>query len=171
MLHFNRLCAVVLACAALLLGLGSAQAQPKRLPQAKATDCVACHGKQAVLHKKHDPVKGMSWAKCLSCHEKVDPESTLAGRLSMSHSHALAGKTCASCHGKAKGKPKPVEMDKCLSCHEIDKLVAKTAGVKPHNPHTSPHYGTDMECSLCHVAHGKSQNYCNECHEYGFRVP
>jgi cytochrome c oxidase cbb3-type subunit 3 len=34
----------------------------------------------------------------------------------------------------------------------------------PPNPHTSPHYGTELDCNLCHRQHAKSENYCAQCH-------
>lgn len=160
--------AATLTALALTIAVTPANAAPKRIATAKATDCAACHGADKVLPARHKSVKGMKLADCLTCHEPHD-EMSLAGKLPMSHTHQLAGQTCASCHGK--GKPKAVEGAACTGCHDVDKLVAKTESVKPHNPHTSPHYGKDLECTNCHVAHGKSQNYCNQCHQFDFRVP
>ena len=136
---------------------------------AHAADCVACHRDAKVLPTKHKAVKTMKWGDCLECHERQDKDSTLAGRMSGSHVHGLAGQTCASCHGS--GKPTAVTTDKCVSCHDLDKLVARTAQVKPKNPHTSPHYGKELDCDNCHVQHGRSVNFCNDCHEFSFVVP
>jgi hypothetical protein len=86
------------------------------------------------------------------------------------HTHNLAGVTCEKCHGKAQKKEAP-EMKLCLTCHNPEKLVEKTANIKPENPHTSPHYGNSLDCNLCHIQHGKSENYCNQCHQFNFIVP
>jgi hypothetical protein len=142
----------------------------RRDPAAQPADCAACHGDAAVLPRKHKAVQPMKWADCLECHERADADSTLAGKLPAAHAHALAGEGCASCHG-ATGKPAAVATERCLSCHALDKLVARTAQVKPKNPHTSPHYGKELDCDNCHVQHGRSVNFCNDCHEYAFRVP
>ena len=63
------------------------------------------------------------------------------------------------------------EKEQCAACHDPVKLAEKTKGVKPANPHDSPHYHTGLECTLCHVAHDKPENYCNQCHKFDFRVP
>lgn len=50
-------------------------------------------------------------------------------------------------------------------------LTASTAGVKPTNPHNSPHYGKHADCNLCHHQHEKSENYCTQCHKFDFKLP
>lgn len=150
--------------------VGAADAAPaKRDPKAGASDCVVCHGSAKVLPAKHKAVKGMKLADCRKCHDPADADSSLVGKLPLSHSHQLAGEGCASCHGK--GKPAAVPTETCTKCHDADKLVEKTASVKPKNPHTSPHYGKELSCDNCHIAHGKSVNFCNDCHEFAFKVP
>lgn len=68
--------------------------------------------------------------------------------------------------------PEPVEMSQCVTCHGATaKLAEKTKDIKPSNPHTSPHYGTDLDCNLCHHQHAKSENYCVQCHKFDFVVP
>jgi hypothetical protein len=55
----------------------------------------------------------------------------------------------------------------CLSCHgegDSKALAAKTAKVKPLNPHENRHYGTEADCGLCHRQHEKSVNFCLDCH-------
>lgn len=169
----SRLAALSLALGLALgtLGAGSAAAAtpPLRDPTAAAADCAACHGSTAVLPAKHKAVKTMKWAQCVECHEPKDADSSLVGKLPAAHMHALAGEGCQSCHGE--GKPAAVPTAKCTSCHDPDKLVAKTAAVKPKNPHTSPHYGKELDCDNCHLQHGKSLNFCNDCHEFKFQVP
>ena len=149
----------------------------KRLPNAKAYDCIACHGAEKVLPPKHEKFsKNTTLAECRQCHEPNTPDS-LSGQLPMAHSHMLAGKGCADCHGK--GKPAPIDIAKCASCHEPEKLAARsaervaaaTAGKGHHNPHKSPHYGVELECTNCHIAHRKSEDFCASCHSFDFKVP
>jgi hypothetical protein len=85
--------------------------------------------------------------------------------------HAKNGVTCADCHGKT-GKPQPVPMWKCVSCHGPTKdLAARTEQVQPTNPHQSRHFGTDADCNKCHHQHMKSENECGKCHKFNFQVP
>lgn len=85
--------------------------------------------------------------------------------------HQVKGISCADCHGKAK-KKKPVAADRCLECHGPATEVAKrTAAVKPENPHDSPHWGPQMDCTVCHRQHEAPVNWCNNCHAFGFKVP
>ena len=111
----------------------------------------------------------MNWQACKACHK--EGKMALVGKLPGSHVHQLVGVNCVGCHGKAK-KQEALAMEKCVSCHgATDKLAAKTAQVKPENPHTSPHYGTSLDCNLCHHQHAKSENYCSQCHNFNFKVP
>lgn len=85
--------------------------------------------------------------------------------------HTQNGVKCADCHGKAK-KPAPVEMDRCVTCHDTKELAAKTANVQPQNPHENRHYGTELDCNKCHHQHKKSENFCLQCHPtFKFAVP
>ena len=86
--------------------------------------------------------------------------------------HASMGITCAQCHENVK-KPTAVPMGKCVSCHgPTEKLAAKTANIKPRNPHENRHYGTEADCNLCHHQHKKSENFCLPCHQrFDFVVP
>lgn len=167
-----------LARAGLLLALPAlalaATPAPTRDPVAQAQDCRACHKGEGryggALPERHKPVQGQKLADCLACHDKRG-DDTLAGKLPGSHLHQLAGVGCADCHGK-EGKPAVVEMDRCLACHGSgDKVAALTAQMKPQNPHLSVHYGSELDCNLCHRQHAKSENYCAECHRWQFKVP
>lgn len=149
----------------------------KRLPEAKAHDCIACHGAEKVLPAKHKKFsENTTLAECRECHEPGTDES-LSGQFPMSHTHMLAGKGCNACHGD--GKPAPIDIARCTSCHDPEKIAAKSAtlvaaatGGKGHqNPHKSPHYGLELECTNCHVAHAKSEDFCASCHSFGFKVP
>lgn len=144
-------------------------AAPVQNPKARPGDCVACHKAEKVLPAKHEATQDMKFKDCAECHEPKT-EDTLSGKMSGAHLHRLNGVDCAKCHG-TKGKPTEVAAAKCTSCHDTAKLVAKTANVKPKNPHTSPHYGPDADCNICHHQHAKSEIYCNECHDFKYRVP
>lgn len=158
----TRICSAAL----LALALGAVHAAPKLVPPPHPTDCAACHGADKVLPAQHPSIKGQQLADCRQCH---DPASERRLKLSISHTHLLAGAGCDSCHGS--GKPSLPETDQCRSCHDAKALVEKTANVKPKNPHTSPHYGPDLDCDNCHAGHGRSRDYCHQCHEFNFRVP
>lgn len=168
-----RLFRVLLVAGGLLLGGLAATGQPARpvlKPDAAATDCAACHGSTQALPAAHKAVVGMKWTRCLECHER-HTEDSLAGRVSGSHAHQLAGVACKDCHGE--GRPQAdVDTARCLSCHESgDKVAARTAATKPRNPHNGVHYGSTLDCDMCHGMHRKSVDYCAECHRFGFQVP
>jgi len=170
----NRFLASI--CWALIFGaVLSINAAPVRDPAAAGNDCVACHKgddpkAQSPLPAKHKSTKTMKLADCFDCHEKRT-DDTLITKLTGSHLHQLAGVSCVDCHGSS-GKPAPVEMEQCLSCHKSgEKVAALTAKLKPQNPHFSAHYNSDLDCNLCHHQHQKSENYCSECHRWDFKVP
>ena len=60
---------------------------------------------------------------------------------------------------------------KCTQCHATVTLVAKTKNVKPQNPHVSPHYQDQLECTNCHHMHEESENFCGQCYDFKFKVP
>jgi cytochrome c553 len=160
--------------AAVGFGLGSsapAQDNPpaKLLPTAKATDCTACHGDNNPLPADHPRVAGKTLTDCVACHTVGGP-SDLRGQLPLFHAHLLSGLTCKSCHADPANAQEP-DVGTCTKCHDMDKVSAATAAVKPRNPHNSPHYGKDADCNLCHHQHQKSENYCATCHQFKFKVP
>ncbi len=160
------ICSCILSLAVMTQTLWAA---PKQVAKAKAGDCATCHGKDKILPDSHPDTKSMDWKVCKACHKEGNMD--LAGKLPGSHIHQLSGINCASCHGKTK-KQEALKMDKCVSCHgSTEKLAEKTEKVKPSNPHTSPHYGTTLDCNLCHRQHAKSENFCAQCHSFKFRVP
>jgi cytochrome c nitrite reductase small subunit len=65
--------------------------------------------------------------------------------------------------------------ESCYECHEhgtyeeIVEMTAELAETVGANPHAS-HYG-EMECRLCHRMHEESEDYCAQCHVWGFEVP
>ncbi len=85
--------------------------------------------------------------------------------------HTAKGLNCQMCHGPDQKNPQTPTIDTCTACHPKDALVAKTARVKPSNPHKSPHYGADLDCTNCHLGHMESENFCDQCHQFGFKVP
>ena len=147
----------------------SAVAAPARNAKAKPGDCVACHKAEKVLPAGHPATMGLKFDGCAQCHVP-NTDRALAGKLSASHLHQLKGVVCTQCHGNAK-KPTEVAHEKCIACHDTTKLVETTVNVRPKNPHISPHYGKDADCNLCHHQHGKSENYCAQCHKFEFTVP
>jgi hypothetical protein len=149
-----------------------AAATKEKMAEVKAWNCAGCHKDKKVLSDKHVAIKDMPYEGCLVCHIPGEGNAgTLKAKIPGSHLHALKGVKCEQCHGKVK-KPEQVEMSKCVACHgDTDKLAAKTAKVKPHNPHESPHYGTSADCNLCHHQHTKSENFCAQCHKFDYIVP
>lgn len=84
--------------------------------------------------------------------------------------HVAKGVQCAMCHGPDEKNLQEPTADTCKQCHSVDALVEKTAKVKPTNPHTSPHYATDLDCNSCHLGHQSGENFCNQCHQFDFKV-
>lgn len=76
-----------------------------------------------------------------------------------------------ACHGSDAANPKMPTIETCTQCHDLKKLVAKTESVKPTNPHVSPHYQDQLDCTNCHLQHGPTENYCDQCHQFNFKVP
>jgi Cytochrome c3 len=138
------------------------------------TDCAACHKEKAVLPAKHDPiVEGQEYSDCRACH-KNKGEQSLLGKFPGSHKHLLAKVTCADCHGTQKPAAATYAPSAaCLKCHgPYEKLIEKTAAVKPENPHDSPHWRDSLECYVCHRQHTvQTVNWCNNCHVFDVKVP
>jgi hypothetical protein len=143
--------------------------EPKRSPEVKPSDCAGCHTAKSPLPKDHVATAGLTLTDCRGCHEKGG-DNSLVGKISLSHIHQLTGVTCGKCHEDVKN-PQPVGFKRCLTCHDMDKVSLATANVKPTNPHASPHFGKNADCSLCHHMHEKSEIYCAQCHDFAFKVP
>jgi hypothetical protein len=93
------------------------------------------------------------------------------GQATRTSKHADRGISCVQCHGKA-AKKSVVPMQQCLSCHgDTKELAARTAKVKPTNPHENRHFGTEADCNRCHHEHAVSENLCLPCHRFPFQVP
>ena len=84
--------------------------------------------------------------------------------------HVKKGIQCEMCHGAKKEIDYP-SIDQCVKCHDPQVVADKTKNVKPRNPHVSPHYGNKLDCALCHIQHAQPENYCDQCHKFGFKVP
>ena len=82
--------------------------------------------------------------------------------------HVQKGVPCQACHGKDNSVAYP-NIDQCKQCHDTEQLADKTKNYKPRNPHTSPHYGTELDCVLCHLQHEKPTDYCAQCHNFNFK--
>ena len=85
--------------------------------------------------------------------------------------HVGMGLSCETCHGPDKANPQEPTIDTCKQCHDVKALVEKTKDVKPANPHMSPHYRDELECTNCHIMHGETENFCDQCHQFGYKVP
>lgn len=88
--------------------------------------------------------------------------------------HGKRGVTCGGCHGLVLPEVgDTVGNKRCLACHgPLDVLVKKTIPKEfpDRNPHES-HLG-DIDCTVCHVAHGASSVYCLDCHQkFDMRIP
>ena len=140
----------------------------KKPEKAEAEGCAACHGEEKSLPTGHVSTKGMALEACLKCHHK--DSTRLTNKMPLSHTHRLGGVSCTDCHGEVKPE-KPAPTDKCVSCHEIEKLVNLTREVEDANPHDSLHYGPDLDCDECHHIHRESDNQCAQCHSFSFVVP
>jgi len=141
---------------------GADTGAPKRLATAQQGDCAACHTDK-VLPENHTGTKGMVLKDCTACHDK--DEISLKSKMPTSHVHMLSGILCQTCHGK-KAPFEKVDYKNCITCHSTDVLAKVPArGVFLPNPHNS-HYGMDVDCSLCHFQHNKSEFMCAQCHDF-----
>ncbi len=86
--------------------------------------------------------------------------------------HVEAELACDDCHELARPQAPPTA-ESCLDCHGTHEQLAKATFVGEHkpNPHESPHYGNDQDCSLCHYEHEPSENMCGDCHDWAGPVP
>ena len=85
--------------------------------------------------------------------------------------HVARGLECRTCHGPDLKNLEYPTIETCTQCHNTKGLSQKTADVKPHNPHLSPHYQDQLDCTNCHLQHAETENYCNQCHQFDFKVP
>ena len=106
------------------------------------------------------------FAAFMTLSASEQPASTLTA-----DRHKNNGVGCEGCHGAEEPRTF-VPRERCLACHGgFSDLVKKTAAVKPENPHDSPHWGSRMECNVCHRQHETTVNWCAHCHAFNFKVP
>lgn len=78
------------------------------------------------------------------------------------------GLKCESCHSE--NPPSKGSQDACIGCHgdlaEVGKGTELTDLPNPHINHNE-----DLYCDDCHKGHKEPTNFCNQCHEFEFRIP
>jgi hypothetical protein len=152
--------------------------------------CAMCHkegGKGALLgkvvHMSHLAKKPDSMKDCLACHTPVkgEEEAFASGTLApffnswmkspyLDNAHKEKGVYCTDCH---KSYTDPFEArdtrGQCVKCHGDYDALIKAAGKSSYvnNPHKS-HY-VDLRCNLCHKGHSKFEDYCAQCHQFGYK--
>jgi hypothetical protein len=158
-----------LLCIFLLLVFAASPGASTLAGKADAVDRPALSG-ALVLPHDHAPVPEMNIKACIGCHPKAGPRA-LPTKIHLGHLHQLNGVTCRNCHGDTL-PPAALATDQCLACHgDLEKVSRRTADIKPHNPHSSPHGKTYSACDLCHHQHDKSENFCAQCHDFEYAVP
>ena len=90
--------------------------------------------------------------------------------------HEQVLKDCTICHTQENavaGNAFVVPDDKvCTTCHgSYEALAKKTDKLDEPNPHASHHYGAGLSCTACHKEHSKPAVYCNECHQFKYKLP
>ncbi len=162
------LCAVYVWCG---FCSGTAFPGPKQNENTKPGDCIICHGDQKVLPAAHVKTDGMTYKRCLGCHQKTGEAKkpgTLRGKMTSGHMHQLSGISCSDCHGKERPATSP-EGQKCLDCHADYKTNLVLTDKALPSPHQS-HMG-ELDCLLCHHVHARSENFCAQCHHWKYSVP
>lgn len=81
--------------------------------------------------------------------------------------HVAKGVPCQACHGKDLQNPKFPDDATCTQCHNKEALAEKTKDLPGANPHKAPHNG---DCINCHLQHEPPEDYCAQCHKFGFKV-
>lgn len=116
---------------------------------------LASSGLYASLNIKEEPKDAYQ--------ELMKQEDTL-----LNHNGLENGLECFQCHITiGLNEPeKEVASDQCLACHlhNYEDLATSTQNLEP-NPHKSPHY-EDLDCTMCHQVHEKSELMCAECHTF-----
>lgn len=79
--------------------------------------------------------------------------------------HAAKGITCQMCHGQNNQIKEP-GINQCKTCHTPKDLAKKTKpkSTGDRNPHYSPHYEDQLDCTNCHHGHKEFEDFCNQCH-------
>ena len=82
--------------------------------------------------------------------------------------HKEMGIQCDGCHKESQPQnnvPRAV----CQGCHGDYKMLGERTEKVDPNPHRS-HEG-NLDCSVCHHSHKPSEDHCDRCHNFGFKVP
>jgi cytochrome c nitrite reductase small subunit len=132
-------------------------------------------------------------AFCATCHV-IEPyyRSWVDSDL-LAHAHAQAGVVCKGCHrasvleagreavvyilGRYENplEERRIPKEQCYACHEhgsYEQIIALTRYLEAEvgaNPHDA-HFG-DMGCHICHKMHRPFEDFCTECHSFGWDGP
>jgi len=130
-------------------------------------NCWSCHemGADGLLRVAGTGGKGVKIAR-----DKADamlPYFKSWGKSdNLDRTHGAKRISCTGCHESFFPEERASE-ERCLDCHKgYPAVAARTAKMKP-NPHES-HLG-EIRCTLCHKAHEASVDYCQQCHNFGFK--
>ena len=85
--------------------------------------------------------------------------------------HKDRGITCGACHGGEAAPKEAASPKTCLTCKNhgswdiADKRIKDNKEYKfnPHRNHISE--ANDLECTMCHQAHGNDTIFCYNCHQ------
>jgi fumarate reductase flavoprotein subunit len=124
---------------------------------------------------------------CATCHLMQDHVDSYLTSSNLDHVHAEAGVECKQCHfdysvadeivsginyvtgnyeirsaTDARLPRRDFGNELCLKCHVSQLNVAMQTDYLEFNPHAS--HEEDLECSDCHISHGKQLDKCGGCH-------
>lgn len=69
---------------------------------------------------------------------------------------------CEQCHkNQINGQ---FSANNCIVCHGTGEELSEKMKGQFLNPHNSPHWGTTVECTVCHREHQASRLICANCH-------
>ena len=160
---------IVIVLAGLLLCVSpEIRAEETLRPGVDGNDCKGCHRIVDVLPAGHPDTGGMSYPDCIDCH--IQKKVSLHRQLPLGHIHLLSKIGCGDCHSDPKA-PAPLKNNDCFNCHGSAREVAERTAESQPNPHDSIHYGTSLDCELCHHQHRSSENFCDQCHKSELKVP
>ena len=109
----------------------------------------------------------------LSC--LISSVSFAADKPFLADRHVAKGMKCETCHTDAKGTQKregPKQRQACVGCHGwYDVMAKKTMPKDPDEQNVHSQHDGELDCTVCHKAHSKGQNYCAKCHMWEFKIP
>lgn len=143
------------------------------------SDCAKCHESSASTLASLACEAAQGDNACMTCHDDVDNIKLAHEKVSMSD---MAGDDTYL-------KKSRIQMDTCLSCHNLDDLIAATADVdaltdfkgttvNPHEAWTARNVNgahDEITCGSCHKMHTTdgvttekaAYDFCKECHHTG----